>query len=361
MFTRLHVDNFKALVNFDLELPKSSLFLGLNGSGKTSVFEAVDVVRQLMMGATLEVPTETLTRWQTQDVQTFEIGARLDEHAYHYSLEVMHRRESGECRIRSERLLYDGDRKLFASDTGKAQLFSDDGTTGPEVLADWSRSSLPIIAGRRDNKLLTRFVSWLSTEVLLCRINPVLMSSLADRDKTTLATDLSDFACWWRHVHEEDADAAAELRSLLGDSLPGFRGLEFRKVTDKARRLTARFLDRSFGFDELSEGQRVLIALYALLVYSRNRPLTLFLDEPDNFVSIREIQPFYNALDASEHVQTVLISHHPTLLNLMAVENGFVFSRGVNSQVRVEPFQAPAGIPLTASEFVARGYLDEPA
>ena len=248
-----------------------------------------------MMGSALEVPTETLTRWQTLDVQTFQIDAHLDEHAYRYSLEVVHRRDAGDCRIKSERLLYDGDQKLFTSDTGKAQLFRDNGSMGPEVLADWSKSSLPIIAGRPDNKRLTRFVDWLSKEVLLCRINPVLMKSLSEKDSTSLATDLSDFASWWRHVHDEDSDAAVELRNFLAESLPGFRGLEFRKVTDKARRLTARLLDKSYGFDELSDGQRVLIALYGLLVYARNRPLTLFLDEPYNFVSVREIQPFYNA------------------------------------------------------------------
>jgi hypothetical protein len=314
-----------------------------------------------MMGGALKVPTETLTRWQTLDVQTFEIDARIDDHAYRYSLEVEHRRDVGDCRIKSERLLYDDNQKLFASDTGKAQLFRDNGKMGPEVLADWNRSSLPIIAGRKDNKLLTRFVDWLTKEVLLCRINPVLMQSLSEADSTSLATNLSDFASWWRHINEEDTEAATELRDFLEASLPGFRGLEFRKVTDKAKRLTAKFGDKSFGFDELSDGQRVLIALYALLVFARERPVSLFLDEPDNFVSIREIQPFYNALESCDNAQATLISHHPTITNLMAVESGIFFSRGVNAPVRIEPFRAPAGEALTASEFMARGYFDEPA
>jgi energy-coupling factor transporter ATP-binding protein EcfA2 len=361
MLTRIHVDNYKALVNFDLELPKRSLFLGANGGGKTSVFEAVDLVRQLMKGSALSVPTDTLTRWQTLDVQSFQIDARIDGHPYRYSLEVQHRREDGDCRIRSELLARDGEETLFSSNTGKAQLFRDDGSRGPEVLCDWRRSSLPVITGRPDNRRLTRFVEWLREEVVVCRVNPVLMSSLSEMDSATLATDFGDFASWWRHIHDEDVEAAAELRELLAESLPGFRGLEFKKVTDKARRLTAKFGDRSYGFGELSDGQRVLIALYALLVSATKRPVSLFLDEPDNFVSLREIQPFYNALEACEQVQATVISHHPTLANLMGIESGIVFSRGANAPVRVEPFKAVAGEALTASELVARGYLDEPA
>ena len=359
MFERIYIDNYKAFVNFDLPLPRQSLFLGANGSGKTSVFEAIDLLRELMSGATLYLPTESLTRWQTLDVQTFEIDARIDDHAYRYKLEVRHQRESGRCRIQSESLHGDGNTPLFESREGKAQLYRDNGSKGPEVLSDWSRSSLPVIAGRPENSRLTRFVEWLGKEVLVCRINPVLMQSLSETDSPRLSSNLADFASFWRHIHDENVDAATELRELLAESLPGFRGLEFRKISDKAKRLTAKFGDKSYGFDELSDGQRVLIALYALLVSARNRPVSLFLDEPDNFVSIREIQPFYNALEACERVQATLISHHPTLTNLMAVGSGTLFSRGAYAPVRVTAFSAADGGELTASELMARGYFDE--
>ena len=39
MFKRLYVDNYKCLVNFDLEFQDLTLLLGRNGTGKTSVLD----------------------------------------------------------------------------------------------------------------------------------------------------------------------------------------------------------------------------------------------------------------------------------------------------------------------------------
>lgn len=360
MITRLYVDNYKALVNFELRLPRRCLFLGPNGSGKTAVFEAVDFLRWLMMGTNASLPAQTLTRWQTRDIQRFELDARIDGQEYRYSLEIEHRRDTGDCRIKSERL-DERDQPLFAANDGKAQLYRSDGSKGPEVLFDWNRSALPILSSRPDSKRIAKFVDWMIESLFICRINPASLRSDADEESTFLSTDLSNFADWWRRIHTEDVEAAGELRDLLAESLPGFRGLEFRRITDKVSRLMARFGDKPYGFDELSDGQRVLIVLHALLVAARRRPISLFLDEPDNFVSIREIQPFFNALESVDEVQSVIISHHPTPTNLMAAECGLRFSRGPNAPVRVEPFKAPEGDLLTASEYIARGYFDEPA
>lgn len=367
MLARVHIDNYKALVNFDLPLPQRCLFLGANGSGKSSVFEVVELLRGLMQGADLmsgdssRVPAQTLTRWQNRQQQVFELSAKLGEHLFRYRLVIGHRPDMSDCRIDAESLHCDGDKVLFASEVGRAQLYRDNGSKGPEVLLDWNRSSLPILAGRKDNQLLTQFVNWLGRQVLMCRIHPDprSMQSLSERPSVQLAADLSNFASFWRHIHEEDAEASSHLRGYLADSLPGFRGLEFRKVSEKAARLTARFADTSYGFEELSDGQRVLIVLYGLLVATRGRPFSLFLDEPDNFVAHREIQPFFNALEECSTLQIVLISHHPTLANLMAMESGVIFRRAPNAPTRVEAFSAPTGSTLSAGELLAQGFFDE--
>ena len=69
MLQRLHVDNYKCLVNFDLPLRELSLLLGPNGVGKTSVLDIVFALHRLLGdGARIAdadvFPTRALTRWQ---------------------------------------------------------------------------------------------------------------------------------------------------------------------------------------------------------------------------------------------------------------------------------------------------------
>jgi predicted ATPase len=47
---RIHVENFKSLVDFDLELAKFTCLIGLNGSGKSTVLQFVDFLSQLVRG-----------------------------------------------------------------------------------------------------------------------------------------------------------------------------------------------------------------------------------------------------------------------------------------------------------------------
>ena len=48
MVTRLYVDNFRCLVNFELKLDEMNILLGPNGSGKTSVLDALRRIQNLV-------------------------------------------------------------------------------------------------------------------------------------------------------------------------------------------------------------------------------------------------------------------------------------------------------------------------
>jgi hypothetical protein len=81
-------------------------------------------------------------------------------------------------------------------------------------------------------------------------------------------------------------------------------------------------------------------------------------DEPDNFIALREIQPWL--LSAEEAVdehrgQLILVSHHPETLNQWAGQYGLRFFREQNGQVRVARF-LPEEEGLQPWEVVAKGW-----
>ena len=64
-----------------------------------------------------------------------------------------------------------------------------------------------------------------------------------------------------------------------------------------------------YRFDKLSDGQRALIVLY-LLLFAHDAGRTFFLDEPDNYITLPEMQPWLAEMEdgcGDTLPQTVLI------------------------------------------------------
>ncbi|HEX5754489.1 MAG TPA: ATP-binding protein [Archangium sp.] len=371
MLTRLYVDNYKCLVNFDLRLGREHLLMGRNGTGKTTVFEVLSALRRLQSqgAAVSEVfPPATLTRWQRRTRQVFELEVSLDGEVYRYRLEVEHDAEQGRSRVDREALHHEGT-SLFVYEPGQefAKFLAQDGQThliwpGPERTGLYFfRDSAPW------HPKLRRFASWFE-RLYVVRIDPRRMTGRSEAEQATPAEDLSNFASWYRHLAQERLNEVVRLRDDLRGIFDGFDALILKSGGEGIRMLRALWRREASGasvsasdeytFDELSEGQRALIGLYTLLHFLSGSGATLCLDEPDNFVALSEIQPFLLALREQEHLQALLISHHPEVINLLAPESGLWFERIANGPVRVGPFQAPPEAAVPAAELVARGWED---
>ena len=111
-------------------------------------------------------------------------------------------------------------------------------------------------------------------------------------------------------------------------------------------------------FDELSDGQRVLLMLYTLLATATD-DCTICIDEPENFLALREINPWLNLLlerTQTQRCQAVLISHHPELINALAVGSGRWIDRTGDAESRAQTI-SENGSGLSVAELVARGWL----
>ena len=158
MVTRLYVDNFRCLINFELRLDETNVLLGPNGSGKTSVLDVLRRIQDLVArGARIEetFPARDLPLTPVGGAQHFELDLQTDGGSYQYLLHIQHDRGRQRMRIGIETLEHDGN-PIFEFRGGTAQLYHDDHAKGPEYPFDWSRSGIGALNERPDNQKLTR-------------------------------------------------------------------------------------------------------------------------------------------------------------------------------------------------------------
>ncbi|WP_437872647.1 AAA family ATPase [Sorangium sp. So ce363] len=363
MIERIYLDNIRTFVNFEWRPGPLAILLGANGAGKTALLDVLRGLQAFLLGEASSVeafPGTSRTRWDQRPQQTVELDIRGNGGTYRYRLVVEHHeREPGKNRVGSETLRYD-DRPLVEFADGELRLFGDEGAAGPRLKAKGTRSGVGAIEPGDDNRLLTWFKQWVF-ELWLLRPDPRAMRAHVETPAAEwLAFDLLNFGAWYLRYLTAKPGSMFKATIALGRVLPGFLELH-----ERLGYLHARFGDdtasESFRFDELSDGQRALIALYVLRYAVAGPGKTLLIDEPDNYVSLREIQPWLTEMTdlalGKSGPQVWIISHHPEVLNLLAVDFGWRFFRDGTGPTRVERFQPATG--LDPAETVARGWEDD--
>jgi len=189
------------------------------------------------------------------------------------------------------------------------------------------------------------------------------MDAYSRDESTGMARDGSDFISWYMYLATARPEAVARVSESLQEVIPGIEHLHLETIGE-AKWLEARFkgLKRALPLFQLSDGQRALIVLYTILKAAPALAYSLFMiDEPDNYVSLREIQPWLTELEdlcREGNRQALLISHHPELINRLAKDYGLLFTRPDGGPVRVTKGY-PVVDGLTAAETMARGWGDE--
>ena len=367
MLKRLYVDNYRCFVNFQLEFQELTLLVGSNGSGKSSVLDLLSALRQLLSGkgkvSDPDVfPTRSLTRWQDRTFQVVELTVDVEDTGdLTYRLEIEHEKESRRARITLESLTVD-QQPLFEFRLGEVQLYRDDHVPGPRYGADWSESAMARVVARPVNHRLSCFLE-IMRGMSLCALDPKRFQAESASEESLLHADGGNFSSWYRHQIQERQDLAIDIVEVLRKVLDGFHSIRLEKVGSETRTFHVDFEGDNGRYplrlDELSDGQRALIALYALILLAGEQDI-LFLDEPDNYLALAEIQPWLVALSdacGTRPRQAILCSHHPELMDYLGGEAGVLLKRersgGITAR-RLNEIRLDTGLKL--SEIIARGW-----
>jgi predicted ATPase len=369
MITRILIDNYRCFERATLEPGSLTLLLGPNGAGKSAVFEVLFKLRQVVVdGSPVSplFPDSTRTRWLDRGTQTFELGLQGPDGLYTYRLSICHKGAEGGF-IEREDIFHESQvRYSFFEEKVKVWPGTDEVAVtfpaGPKVSP---LSNLP-------RQYRSKQLAWVTerlARIWVFRPVPQTLEAVARvGEGGALAKDLSNFASWLEamQVVRTTSTFSRDLKRSLRIVLEGFRDYDFEPQGRGSHLLQFSFASPrrrgrvSFAFNELSEGQRALVVLYALLHAASDEAGTLCIDEPENFLSPREIQPWLNRLmdETEAGGQAMLISHNPGLIDFLAPTRGLLLEREGSGPTRVRPVPPDeTGLPL--SELLARGWLDE--
>lgn len=382
MLKRLYVHNYKCLVNFEINFDQDiSLFLGANGSGKSTIFEVLTKLRRLILNEERVENIFDLTdfpRWlevKHHDVMRFELDIEINKteqisnlpdflkinSVYKYLLVLEANMLDDNPIIILEESLYNNSQQLMGYKNGTVHFT---GTDAEIISFDRFRSGINryVPTGARDFLQYLRYL-------YVIRINPYAMTkdtNILNRSNAEIKNDCSNYAEWFAFLSENNKRAVSKLEKNLPDILTGFDLIQTPEY-GRARILQVDFKNPanekqilSYDFFELSEGQKCLIALYTLIYCTPENSL-ICIDEPENFLALPEIQPWLNTLRDQcneRNLQVILISHHPSLINFLTANAGYWFSKEDN-HTRIQRITKQNEGGLSFAQLIELGWIYE--
>lgn len=332
---RLYVHNFRCLENFELPISgqSSTLLIGNNGVGKTTVAFALELLRNIARGKNrigeLVVPGD-FTRGRIETPMRFEIEVKLATGLYSYVLALEFPKGFKELRVLTENLSLDGT-PVYTRDGAQVSFARRGNDREAHFNIDWHLVALPII--QADNDPISVFRQWLA-RMLILRPVPGLM--LGDSDKETLEPNIqvTDFAAWFSGVIAYAPSAYSKIDSYLKQVIPDLDDIKNPMVGSDVRSLKIQFAHEerrlTVPFRDLSDGEKCfMICAMVIAASSTYGPLFCYWDEPDNFLALSEVGHFVLALRKTFQSggQFIAASHNPEAIRQFSDDNTLLLHR----------------------------------
>ena len=354
MLNRLYVHNYRCLNNFELRLKDkpSVLLLGRNGSGKSSVRSALEILQHIARGTnrvgTL-IKRADLYRDRTDEPVRVEVEAEINARLYRYALALEYPQGFRELRVLSESLECDG-LGIFSRDRAQVHLGpASDNPNGFRI--DWHVVALPLIQERSAEDPLAIFRLWLARSLIL---DPIPSRITGESSEETLEPDREVrrlggwFAGLIAHAPATYADIDSYLRGILPDLLDIKNPVVAESAEHRSRRLTVNFRAEthehvlSVPFAALSDGEKSAFVCALVLAASKaHNPIFCFWDEPDSHLALDEVGHFITELRRAfknNGGQLVVTSHSEETIRRFSHENTFLLHR----KSHLEPTQVSA-------------------
>lgn len=347
MIERLYINNFRSLESFELPVKEisSALLIGKNGSGKSSIGYALEILQRIGRGdnrvGSLIKPHD-MTRGKSNVPVRFELDVRISgvHYSYHLALELPERFR--ELRVLEEKLIVDGVEN-YTREVAEIR-FSKNGGAGTTMSFDWHLVWLSVSQARSENDPLNIFRKWLA-RMLILRPYPQAISGESIDETLNPSPDLGNLGDWWNGLITHSPSSYSKIESMLKRMMSDLRDIKNPVIAKDSRSLEIHFDVKeksiSLPFHLLSDGEKCMV-IWAMVMAANEAygPLFCFWDEPDNYLAISEISDFAMDLRKAfkEEGQFLATSHNAETIRNFSDENTFVlFRRGHQEPTQVRP------------------------
>lgn len=310
--------------------------VGRNGSGKTTVALALEVLQRIARGTNRVgelVKPKDLSRGNTAVPVRFEIEIELKSVIYQYALAFELPNDFKELRVLEESFEAGG-KPIYSRKLAKVSLSKSKAQQAQaNFFIDWHLVALPIVQQQSNDDPVFIFKQWLA-RMLILRPVPGLIQGASGEETLQPNTQVTDFGAWFSGLLAYAPSAYSEIDSYLKQVMPDLKDIRNPLVGTDSRSLSIQFSNdsgsMSLPFQDLSDGEKCF--MICALVLASNKaygPLLCFWDEPDSYLALSEVGHFVLALRKAfqEGGQFITTSHSPETIRRFSEENTLILER----------------------------------
>lgn len=326
MFERVHIRGYKSLRDVELSLGALTVFVGANGSGKTSLLEALKFFsaafepRRRRIAAPLPLYAPPLERVLTRGEARLRLSADLAVDGRH-------------ARIESE---FEAERYCVHVDT-------DPSADEPALRVTASRRGDVLDIDVADLEVEDRVEGWIREEFLGVELHAldagkIAQPAYASDPEPRFGPDGAGLAPFLANLAANERERLAAIEEILRGFLPSLHRIRFPRVemtTRDAAGREQRVVGERIVFDfqhasdvlaeDASEGTLLLLGLVTILETSQSRSLTLLLDDIDHGLhplAQKELARYLHELleRRSPNLQILATTHSPYLVEHLRFE-----------------------------------------
>lgn len=316
MIKSVWVDNFKSLVDFELELAKFNCVVGLNGSGKSTVLQALDFVSQLMVGDIDD--WLKLRHWKSADLNSkltkksnidFKITLEICEQEVIWSGSF--NRTSLSCTRES---ITENGEKILSVEDGSYTVRSGGKLNRWDIVFEYQGSLLSQLKDDQQGNTLRRVKDTILHIRSLDLISPELLRTQTRSSEGKLGLGGEKLSAF---IHESGVPAKEKLMKELKNIYPHLNEIRTKSLQSGSKQLE---VSEHFGDKKIRSTARHLndgmLRLMVILLQLEIGNAFLLFDEIENGINPELIEYLIDHLVESED-QVMVTTHSPMVLNFM--------------------------------------------